>query len=221
VIFKYEVYCHTSPSGKHYVGYTKLGMMRRFRKHVCDAKYENDTWPFRNAIRKYGADAFTHKVLERCVFEFTAKRAERKWILALRTLVPFGYNATTGGEGPNHGEESRAKLSVAGRGRKYSALTRLRMSAAARNMSAESRANPVAACRARDHGHTAEAKARIGAASKARFAAVSDAFSAYRNSEANTERLREYNANRVVSGETRRRQSEAQRKAWAEGRRSR
>lgn len=220
MIFKYEVYCHTSPSGKQYVGYTKLGTMRRFRKHVCDAKYEDDAWPFRNAIRKYGAGAFTHAVLERCVFEFTAKRAERKWIAALRTLAPFGYNATTGGEGPNHGAESRAKLSASGRGRKVRAITRLRMSAARRNASAETRANRLAACRARDHGHTVEAKAKIGAASKARFLGVADAFDMYRNSSDNLERLRAYNLNRVVSDEHKRKISEGLRRAYAEGRRS-
>ena len=65
----WTIYCHIhTESGRRYIGLTKVSMMRRWNQHVlksrtCTTKAKIY---FCNAIRKYGKDAFSHKVLEVC-----------------------------------------------------------------------------------------------------------------------------------------------------------
>lgn len=93
----YEVYCHTSPSGKRYVGFTRKGWAVRWRNHVAAARRGEDT-AFYRALRKYGPESFTHEVLDRVSTQRGAKSAERAWIKHLRSQVD-GYNSTSGGDG--------------------------------------------------------------------------------------------------------------------------
>ncbi len=149
----HEVYRHTSPSGKSYVGWTSKGTAARWRSHCANAGAGIRS-AFYTAIRKYGADAFTHEVLERMSTEAGAKRAEQLWIRELRTRAPGGYNLTDGGEGvlgcralvgrklsPSHlasvrkahgCPEFRARVSAALRGHPVSPETRAKLSAAQR-----------------------------------------------------------------------------------------
>ncbi len=115
----FEVYCATSPSGKHYVGYTSRGAEARWVEHVQEAA-AGCPLPFRRAIRKYGAGAFQRRLLERMTTEAGAHRAERLWIKELGAFGPRGYNATAGGEGMLglvHSVEAREKMSRARVGR--------------------------------------------------------------------------------------------------------
>lgn len=94
---RFEVYRHTAPNGKSYVGVTSVGTDARWREHV--AASGEGRLPFHRAIKKHGAVSFRHDVLEVMTTDAGAKRAEQLWIATLGTFVPGGYNATIGGEG--------------------------------------------------------------------------------------------------------------------------
>ena len=109
------IYCHTSPSGKRYVGWTSMAPRVRWLKHVSAAR-RGSTNPFHNAIRKHGAAAFTHAVLERMSTLAGVLRSECLWIERLGTFGPGGYNASRGGEGQSgsrHSESTLAKMRAA------------------------------------------------------------------------------------------------------------
>jgi group I intron endonuclease len=184
----FEVYLHTAPSGKRYVGYSVHGVAWRWRKHVTAARFGSPL-PFHRAIRKYGPASFRSELLERMSTEAGAKHAERLWIKRLGTFGAGGYNATAGGEGPSHAmpwnkgkkmsAEACARNAAAQRGRKHTAETiarmrstraksevKARMSAAhvGKKHSAETRALMSAA-----HTHRSpEAKAKCALAMKGR-----------------------------------------------------
>jgi group I intron endonuclease len=143
---RFEVYKHTAPNGKAYVGVTRIGVARRWGEHVAASR--NGTVPVHAAIRKYGADAFSHETLEVMTTEAGAKRAEQLWIAELGTFGATGYNATRGGEGRQGvrgplSSEHRAALSRVRKGRVPWAAIRA---------SAEQR-----------RPHTAETRAKIAA----------------------------------------------------------
>lgn len=165
----FEVYRHTSPSGKSYVGWTSQGWRKRWNKHVSDArKRVENCAAFYRAIRKYGADAFAHEVLERMTTEAGAKRAEQLWIRELGAFGANGYNLAVGGSGSmGHAyaptAETRAKLSAAHTGRKHSLETRAKMSASrmGRKLSSESLAKSALGRRGKKR--TPEQRERIRA----------------------------------------------------------
>ena len=105
-------------NGKQYVGQTKLKLNKRFTDHVAAAN-SGSTSIIHNAIRKYGRDAFKVELLEECHSFEELDRAERKWIAALNTVTPHGYNIEEGGC-RNRGslsEATRAKLREAAKHR--------------------------------------------------------------------------------------------------------
>jgi group I intron endonuclease len=140
----FEVYRHTSPSGKSYVGWTSQGSETRWRHHVSQALRKVDACPaFHRAIRKYGPEAFTHEVLERLTTEAGAKRAEQLWIAEIGT-VEGGYNISEGGDGSTGGgrvftAEHRSKLSEARKGKRATAESRQKVSASLRAAHARGR----------------------------------------------------------------------------------
>jgi len=96
----YTVYVHTCiPSGKSYVGYTSHGMERRWKEHCTDALRYKLKRLLHQAIRKYGTDAWEHRVLSVHSTEDEAEAAEIRCIAELNTMMPNGYNMTLGGEG--------------------------------------------------------------------------------------------------------------------------
>lgn len=64
------------------------------------------------ALRKYGETSFHIDILEDCEFDVVDDR-ERYWIAFLGTMVPDGYNLTTGGRRPAYGQETKQKMSIA------------------------------------------------------------------------------------------------------------
>lgn len=98
-------------NGKLYVGKTKSTLQHRWHQHLRDV-HNGSTFAIHRAIRKYGKDAFTRRVLAEYPTEEEALVGEREWIEKLGTRVPNGYNLTEGGRGAvgfKHTEETKAK----------------------------------------------------------------------------------------------------------------
>lgn len=89
------IYCHTSPSGKKYIGQTLQTPEKRWGKNGIH--YDLNT-PFGKAIAKYGWDLFSHEILltleansrEELIKKMNIK--EEEYIISLNTYVPNGYN---------------------------------------------------------------------------------------------------------------------------------
>ena len=84
---------------KIYIGLTIQTIERRWQYHVEQAnanqiKSENS---LHAAIRQYGVDAFTIEIIDKGTTKKDLEEKERYWIRALNTLVPNGYNISTGG----------------------------------------------------------------------------------------------------------------------------
>lgn len=109
-----EIYCHTSPSQKRYVGQSLHGMKARWRNHVRQAS-KGGGFLLHEAIRKYGAEAFAHELLEVVTTIDAANAAEQKWIAALKTLAPNGYNLRNGGDVRSVHEITRKRIGAKAR----------------------------------------------------------------------------------------------------------
>lgn len=83
-------------SGKSYVGQTVQTLAARWKLHRTAAKRGVKT-AIASAIRKYGADAFDLREVERCDTRAALDDAEIRWIETLNSLAPNGYNLRTGG----------------------------------------------------------------------------------------------------------------------------
>jgi len=71
------------------------------------------------AIKKYGRANFVRTELDTFLTLEEGQAKERRWIVALGSKAPDGYNLCDGGEGVfNPSEETRAKRSVASKGNK-------------------------------------------------------------------------------------------------------
>lgn len=164
-------------NGNQYVGQTSVGLKKRWNQH-CQRSRQGSTHHLHNAIRKYGADVFTMKVLE-CVTLDIINDREIYWIAELNTFGR-GYNMTEGGEGtrglcgvlnPVFGKtfspEHRAKISAGKKGQRPSAETRAKLSAARRGkkFSPEHRAKLSEANKGRNnrlgYKHSSETKDKI------------------------------------------------------------
>lgn len=117
-------------NGKSYVGQTLNFFKRWFRgggSHVGSLKRGNHrNQHLQRAWSKYGAEAFTFIILERCdpcVLNFR----EAEWIAVLHSRDPrFGYNIDASASGGARSEETRQRIGEANRN--PSEETRRRMS---------------------------------------------------------------------------------------------
>lgn len=223
------LYLVRSPSGKGYVGQTRMSLRRRWAQHVRRAMCVY----IHNAITKYGADAMVVSVLGVFPVE-KLNEEEARFISELGTLAPQGYNLRSGGGvgGTNH-PETRAKLSAAAKKRFSDPEARARVAEVRRgtHLGRETRAKLAAAMRGRvfsletrakisaaklGHSVSAEARAKISQARKGVHpsAATRAKMSRYqqgRASDSEETRLKRSVAlrGRPFSAETRRRMSEA------------
>lgn len=102
----YCVYCHTSPSGKKYVGIS-CDPEKRWNSGRGYAK----NYRFHRAIRKYGWNSFSHVVIADNLSVEDASKLERSLIEEGHlTDYKYGYNLRDGGDG-SFSPESRAKMS--------------------------------------------------------------------------------------------------------------
>lgn len=94
------IYMRTSPSGKSYIGQTNKSEEDRWKEHCYEAsnpKHCNYNSKLNKAIRKYGHNNFSIKILEICDNEHLNDR-EQYWINYYDTYTN-GYNSTLGGGG--------------------------------------------------------------------------------------------------------------------------
>lgn len=93
------VYRIISPSGKSYIGITNDTLKRRWGNHIRYANKNHKSHPFRNAIRKYGKDAFVIEVLSSNLSIEDAKFLEIAFISLFDTQNrKHGYNISPGGD---------------------------------------------------------------------------------------------------------------------------
>ena len=104
----YTVYKHTGPTGKVYIGITRMKPAKRYdggRGYVhCPH--------FSAAITKYGWSAFSHEILETGLTKEEAERREVELIAAYRSADRrYGYNTDKGGSAPGRmSEETKQKM---------------------------------------------------------------------------------------------------------------
>lgn len=95
----YEVYTIScSVTGKVYVGYTRCGVRKRFKRHLSDARSKINT-ALGDAIRLHGEEAFSVCAVWCGETLAEAYEAEVRFIAEMGTLTPNGYNITPGGPG--------------------------------------------------------------------------------------------------------------------------
>ena len=150
----YKITCLIN--GKSYVGQTR----QKFEVRISQHKHNSNRTPIGidAAIKKYGWENFTVEIIEECAIEKLDER-EMFWIVELNSKAPNGYNLTDGGDGckgytPT--AKTRAKRAKSLKGRKFSAETLAKMSAAKKGKPSN-----------RKGAHLSEAhKAKISAAKK-------------------------------------------------------
>jgi group I intron endonuclease len=102
----FVVYCHTSPSGKKYVGITNSYKLRilqhQHKSNKCTA--------FASAIKKYGWSSFNHEILATGLTLHAANHLERFYIKYFNTLSPSGYNLRSGGDSSIPCEETKQRM---------------------------------------------------------------------------------------------------------------
>lgn len=96
---KWIIYMHTvKTTNQSYIGQTMLNLYDRLHKHHTNACAGVDTY-FYKAIRKYGIQDITSKILEECDDIEKSWELEKKYIFMYKTLAPNGYNLCAGGNG--------------------------------------------------------------------------------------------------------------------------
>lgn len=92
----YQITC--AENGKRYVGYTAKTAEARFEQHMQNARWKRKSALY-DAVRCYGREAFTVDVLLACDTHAEACEHEIRLIAEIGSLLPHGYNMTTGGDG--------------------------------------------------------------------------------------------------------------------------
>lgn len=107
------VYCiENLDNGKKYIGQTTRNLEERFREH-CGNSGTSVSPKLKNAIKKYGKDAFSVDVIWECdaCDQQKLDTKEIEMIDEFNTLHPNGYNLTRGGAGGRHSDETKKVLS--------------------------------------------------------------------------------------------------------------
>lgn len=110
-------------NGKQYVGQTTRTLAVRWYYHIRSSR-DGSTGALPHAILKHSAEAFKIEQIDIASSLEELNKKEAHYILQLKTLAPYGYNLTSGGEGFKVSEETKQKISKAGAGRAVSIETR-------------------------------------------------------------------------------------------------
>jgi len=130
-----RIYLVRLNGGGKYTGVTTNSIEKRWTQHCYAAKVNKTKSVLHAAIRKYGAGAFTTEELYQSTdLEHTLNVKEMEFIVEHKTHVSEGgYNLTLGGEGmAGHvpSEETRKKMSLTRKGRRFSEDHRRKISKA-------------------------------------------------------------------------------------------
>lgn len=176
-------------NGKCYVGQTSKSMDARWNKHLKDAK-RGSNCSFHCAIRKYGEDAFEHKVL--CeVYRETYKQLKEvldyyeNYYIEYYNSYTNGYNMTTGGEG----------------------LLGFKASKETKQKQSEQRKRELNPFYGKHHSD--EAKKIISEAAKLRYQGKDNPFYGKRHSEQTKQKMSNIKRGKTLTDETRLKISEA------------
>lgn len=116
-------------SGKSYIGQTRGDVHSRFNRHC---RSSSGCYAIRDSIKKYGKDNFTVEILATCKSQDELNYLEMYFINKYNTLVPNGYNLTSGGSGSSGRivtNETRQKLKNShsgSKGNNYGKLSKFR-----------------------------------------------------------------------------------------------
>lgn len=179
-----------SVNGKIYVGQTVQPLNKRWALHKHQSLKRNR--PLYRAMRKYGLSNFSIDIIEELpdsTNQELLNQKECEWIVKLNSMVPQGYNLTSGGDGKYYlSAETKARISTSKQGHQVSEETRKKISETLTGRPGVRRGAI----------HTDEAKAKISQAGMGRTA-----------SDATKQRMKEahkgakaYNAKRVQCVET-------------------
>ena len=115
-------------NGKCYIGQTTKSAKKRIRSHFR----KNSGCPLLGkAIKKYGSDAFTVKILHNGVLDIFLDDLESASIKKYNTLAPCGYNLDSGGnKNKVLSDETRRKMSEARKGKTLSVEHKQKLSKA-------------------------------------------------------------------------------------------
>lgn len=113
---------------KIYIGQTIQSLTNRKKDHKnCQERLKN--LALYRAFRKYGFKNFDWKIIHHAKDKNELDEMEKHYIQCYKTMLPkFGYNMTYGGEGGQHPEEIRIKISESLKGREFSEETRNKLS---------------------------------------------------------------------------------------------
>ncbi len=185
-----------------YIGKSSTGM-KRPRLHGKPSCLAKETTYKARWIRSLRAAGFDYKIelLEIVATRAELNDAERYWI---REAKAHGWrltNLTDGGDGlsgATFSNEHRSRISAANKGRKLTAGQRARLSALAKARPVDSTQLKVAQMTNawRGQKHSAETKARIGAAHRGKTLSVAQRAAV---SVANSKAVRELNSGRVFA----------------------
>lgn len=99
-------------SGRCYIGQTIQLPEQRKAEHLSNSKYSTKEYHFHNALKKYGANAFTFEVIDTAPTLHELNMLEEKYIL-LYDSINNGFNIRNGGENKLHSDESKRRMSEA------------------------------------------------------------------------------------------------------------
>lgn len=111
----YCIYCFTNKiNDKKYIGSTINEPNIRYKQHLYHVNNitTKSDYPLYAAIRKYGIENFSFKVIDSG--DWTEKELrviEKNYIIKYKTVSPFGYNQTDNTEHPINSIESYKKMS--------------------------------------------------------------------------------------------------------------
>lgn len=100
---KYIIYRHTL-NNKDYIGYTSQTLEERLEEHIKNSLVDNSDRHFHRAIRKYGSENITSRILDEVSTKSEAVLKECQYIVEFDTFKN-GYNMTLGGDGGNTKEK--------------------------------------------------------------------------------------------------------------------
>lgn len=107
---------------KQYVGSTRRSLPTRLKEHKAVGRSRLCRTLIQKAIKEYGAEHFSIRLLEKCKTEQYMAEAESRWIGILNTLMPAGFNMNPGRpwRGPtHHSDETKLKMSQSKLGKKF------------------------------------------------------------------------------------------------------